>query len=491
MHLAKLQEPEDLITGLPDFAACNNEGASKMRVLIVEDDRHQRERCIALVQSQGHSTEWAVDGVEGLEKAESFRPDLILTDLRMPRLDGFEFLKALREAGNPAQTIVLTAFGSVEMALQVVHDLGGFWFLEKPVDGRSLQVLLERAAAHGKLKTEVVELRRQLSFQGSIGEMVGKSKQMKGIFALIRQAAPSSAPVLVTGESGTGKELVARGLHSLSRRADQAFIAINCAAIPETLVESELFGHEKGAFTGAVDRRIGCMEQAHGGTLFLDEVAEMPMAMQAKLLRVVEDYTLRRLGGRQEIQADFRLIAATNRDPIQAIAEHRLREDLYYRINVFHIELPPLRERRGDIEAIALSLLSRLNTKHETRVIGFDPATLEILEKQPWPGNIRQLRNVVERAVIIAGEGMVQPLHLWLPNLTQANEESSMPVEPAGEKGADIDVKVRVGHTIDEAERKLIEATLEFARNNKTRCAGMLGISAKTLHAKINQYRGA
>lgn len=461
-----------------------------MRVLIVEDDRHQRERCVALVQSQGHATEWASDGVEGLAKAESFRPDLILTDLRMPRMDGFEFLKALREAGNPAQTIVLTAFGSVEMALQVVHDLGGFWFLEKPVDGRSLQVLLERAAAHGKLKTEVVELRRQLSFQGSIGEMVGTSARMKEIFGLIRQAAPSNAPVLVTGESGTGKELVARGLHSLSRRADQPFIAINCASIPETLVESELFGHEKGAFTGAVERRIGCMEQAHGGTLFLDEIGEMPLAVQAKLLRVVEEFTLRRLGGKQEVAVDFRLIAATNREPLQAIAEHHLREDLYYRINVFHLELPPLRERREDIEAIAISMLSRLNAKHETRVVGIHADALRLLLEQAWPGNIRQLRNVVERAVIIAGEGLVHAHHLWLPSADVPGEAANEAViAPPFEVGVDCPVDVRVGNTIEEAERKLIEATLAFAHNNKTRSAGILGISAKTLHAKINQYK--
>jgi DNA-binding NtrC family response regulator len=461
-----------------------------MRVLIVEDDRNQRERCVALVEAQGHETQSAVDGAEGLEKAAKFRPDLIVTDLRMPKVDGFEFLKALREAGNPAQTIVLTAFGSVEMALQVVHDLGGFWFLEKPVDGRSLQVLLERAAAHGKLKTEVVELRRQLSFQGSIGEMVGKSRAMQRIFGLIRQAAPSNAPVLVTGESGTGKELVARGLHSLSRRADQPFIAINCAAIPDSLVESELFGHEKGAFTGAVERRIGCMEQAHGGTLFLDEIGEMPLAVQAKLLRVVEELTLRRLGGKQEIAVDFRLIAATNREPLRAIAEQRLREDLYYRINVFHIELPPLRERREDIEAIANSMLSRLNAKHETRVVGLDDEALRLLGEQPWPGNIRQLRNVVERAVIIAGEGLVQAHHLWLPAAEVAGEpESETVVAPPFVAGVDCLVDVRVGNTIEEGERKLIEATLTFANNNKTRSAGILGISAKTLHAKINQYK--
>jgi len=232
------------------------------------------------------------------------------------------------------------------------------------------------------------------------------------------------------------------------------------------------------------------MEQAHGGTLFLDELGEMPMSIQAKLLRVLEDYTLRRVGGKQDIKVDFRLIAATNRDPQKAIADHKMREDLFYRLNVFHIEMPPLRERREDIEAIANSLLARLNPKHETRVVGFQPDTLKILEEQPWNGNIRELRNVVERAVIIAGEGMVHPFHLWLPNREMPSSAlTAVVAAPVAEGGDDSSVGVRVGNTIEEAERKLIEATLEFTRNNKTRTAGILGISAKTLHAKINQYR--
>ncbi|WP_031500929.1 sigma-54-dependent transcriptional regulator [Bryobacter aggregatus] len=458
-----------------------------MKVLLVEDDAHQRERCASLISAQGHEIETAVDGQDGLEKAAIYNPDIIVTDLRMPRVDGFELLKSLRESGNLPPTIVLTAFGSVEMAISVVHDLGGFWFLEKPVDGKSLQLLLDRAASHGRLKNEVVELRRQLSFQGSIGEMVGQSASMQHIFALIRQVAPSNAPVLVTGESGTGKELVARGVHELSRRADKPFIAINCAALPEALVESELFGHEKGSFTGAVDRRIGCMEQANGGTLFLDELGEMPMPTQAKLLRVLEDYTLRRIGGKHDIKVDMRIIAATNRDPRQAIKEQKLREDLFYRLNVFHIELPPLRDRREDIDLIVATLVARLNPKHETRVAGFHADTLNLLRSQRWDGNIRELRNVIERSMIIAGEGLVQPHHIWLPNATAANPVLPVPATEAAKEHPTLDV--RVGHTIDEAERTLIEATLDHTRQNKTRSAAMLGISAKTLHAKINQYR--
>jgi DNA-binding NtrC family response regulator len=457
-----------------------------MKVLLVEDDVQQRERCAALIAAQGHEIECAVDGQDGLEKAAVFTPEIIVTDLRMPRMDGFELLKALRGTGNLPPTIVLTAFGSVEMAISVVHDLGGFWFLEKPVDGKSLQLLLERASIHGKLQHEVVELRRQLSFQGSIGEMVGASPKMQEIFGLIRQVAPSNAPVLVTGESGTGKELVARGVHALSRRSEQPFIAINCAALPESLVESELFGHEKGSFTGAIDRRIGCVEQAHGGTLFLDELGEMPMPTQAKLLRVLEDYTLRRVGGKQDIKVDVRIIAATNRDPKKAISEQKLREDLYYRLNVFHLELPPLRERKEDIRLIVQTLVERLNPKHATRVIGFSDAAMRKLEELRWEGNIRELRNVVERAVIIAGEGQVELGHLWLP--AESGKTIPVALTPSDAEGqASLDI--RVGQTIDEAERRLIEATLEHTRQNKTRSAAILGISAKTLHAKINQYR--
>ncbi len=458
-----------------------------MKVLLVEDDAHQRERCTSLICAQGHEVEAAVDGQDGLEKAAAFNPDIIVTDLRMPRVDGFELLKTLRDAGTLPPTIVLTAFGSVEMAISVVHDLGGFWFLEKPVDGKSLQLLLDRAASHGRLKSEVIELRRQLSFQGAIGEMVGKSAGMQGIFALIRQVAPSNAPVLITGESGTGKELVARAIHQLSRRADHPFIAINCAALPESLIESELFGHEKGSFTGAVDRRIGCIEQAAGGTLFLDELAEMPLPAQAKMLRVLEDYTLRRIGGKQDVKVDFRIVAATNRDPRQAIKDLRLRDDLYYRLNVFHIELPPLRERREDIVDIVESLVARLNPKHDTRVAGFHPDAIAMLQNQAWEGNIRELRNAVERAMIIAGEGFVEVHHLWLPNGLPASHPALPPATPADPGVAPLNI--RVGNTIDEGERVLIEATLDHTRHNKTRSAAILGISAKTLHSKINQYR--
>jgi transcriptional regulator with PAS, ATPase and Fis domain len=293
---------------------------------------------------------------------------------------------------------------------------------------------------------------------------------------MLRQVAPTTASVLVTGESGTGKDLVARAIHTLSKRSGYPFIAVNCAAMPETLIESELFGHEKGSFTGAVERRIGCIEMAECGTLFLDEIAEMPVAMQAKLLRVLEDFRYRRIGGKQELKADVRIVAATNRDPKVAIAEGKLREDLFYRLSVFQIELPPLRDRLDDIPVLAAALIERLNVKHGTKVVGLDRAVMTQLKSRGWNGNIREFRNALERAVILAGEGNLGAEHFI---------ETSRPVARPT-VGSDLDI--RVGVTIDDAERSLIQATLLQTGNNKTRAANILGISAKTLHVKLKQY---
>jgi DNA-binding NtrC family response regulator len=391
----------------------------------------------------------------------------MITDLRMPRMDGLELIRHLKSTDALPPTLVLTAYGSMELAVATVHELGVFWFLEKPVDAKSLQLLVERASAHGRLKSEVHELRRELTFRGALGEMVGQSAGMRKIFAMLRQVAPTTAPVLITGESGTGKELVARAIHSLSKRSGEPFVAVNCAALPETLIESELFGHEKGSFTGAVERRIGCIEMAQCGTLFLDEIAEMPASMQAKLLRVLEDFRYRRVGGKQEMKADVRILAATNRDPQAAIAEGKFR--------VFHIELPPLRERLDDLPFLAAALIERLNQKHGTKVLDLDQSALIQLRSRPWEGNIREFRNALERAVILAGEGTLGPEHFTVaPRLAR----------PANDSG----LGLSVGITIDEAEQALIRATLLHTRNNKTRAAGILGISARTLHAKLRQY---
>ena len=449
-----------------------------MRVLVVDDDLDQLSLLKKVILGWGHQVETASDGADALRLLASFTPNVIVTDLKMPRMDGFELMRHLKAEGSLPPTIVLTAFGSIELALETVHDYGGFWFLEKPVDTGSLRALLQRAADQGRLASENERLRLELTQRGVLGDLVGQTPEMLNIFALIRQVAPTNAGVLITGESGSGKELVARAIHSFSPRNAEPFLAINCAALPETLMESELFGHEKGAFTGALERRTGAMELAQGGTLFLDEIGEMPMPMQAKLLRVLEDFKFRRLGGKTEIFADVRLISATNRVPEAAIKEGKLREDLYYRLNIFHIHLPPLRDRMDDVPLIAATLIEKLNRKHGTRVTHLDASTVDALKAHRWDGNVRELRNVIERAMILAGEGPCSEAICTFPLTGPAR-----PLRPRHGLG------IQVGMSIDEAERVLIEATLHQTKNNKTRAATTLGISAKTLHVKLKQYR--
>ncbi len=450
-----------------------------MRVLVVDDEIEQRTLLQKVLEAWGHTVRTAVDGGDAIKQLAEFAPAVMLTDLQMPGISGFELMDKLREQGTLPPTIVLTAFGSLETAVETVHKYGGFWFLEKPIDLEALRALLGRAADQGRLARENERLRADLAQRGVLGDLVGSSHPMQHIFALIRQVAPTNACVLITGESGSGKELVARAVHTFSNRSGEPFIAINCAAMPETLMESEIFGHEKGAFTGAVERRSGALEMAEGGTLFLDEIGEMPMAMQAKLLRVLEDFHFRRLGGKQELSANVRLLSATNRDPQKAIREGKLREDLYYRLNVFSIEIPPLRERIEDLPMIVEAMIEKLNIKHGTRVTHLSQEAREALMSQRWDGNVRELRNVVERATILAGEGPITKTHLSLPPRGVPGTQAS----PAA------GLNITVGMTVDDAERVLIEATLVQSRNNKTRAAGVLGISAKTLHLKLRQYK--
>ncbi len=467
---------------------------SQLKVLIVDDEISQRTGLAAMISAWGMKPETAAEGNEALGKLAAFPADVIITDLNMPGLDGFGFLERLRESGEMPPTIVLTAFGSTEMAVKAVHELGAYWFLEKPIQPATLEVLLRRAGSHAGLRAEKSNLERQLRYKGSLGEMVGTSPKMQEIFALLQQAGPSKACVLITGESGTGKELVARTLHLLSPRHQGPFVAINCAALPETLIESELFGHEKGSFTGASERRAGCFEVAQNGTLLLDEIGEMPAATQAKLLRILEDSKVRRLGGKSEFEVDVRVVAATNKVPEEAVRGGHLREDLYYRLNVFQVHLPPLRERMEDIRPIAEALIADLNRKHECRVADLSPAVLEAFQRHPWPGNVRELRNVLERAVILAGEGSIELKHL--PAFLQGTSRAVVAVDGGAEAAAATApedqnmVKFPIGTTVEEAEKGLILRTLEHTRNNKTRAAEILGISLKTLHNKLKEYGG-
>ena len=458
-----------------------------MRVLLVDDDLDQTAILESAILGWGHQVETACDGVDALRVLESFTPNVIVTDLKMPRMDGLQFMRHLKTEGFMPPTIVLTGFGSVELAVETVRDYSGFWFLEKPVDIGSLRALLQRACDYGRLASENERLRQDMVQRGVVGDMVGRSPQMLELFTTIRQVAPTKASVLITGESGSGKELVARAIHDLSPRSAEPFMAINCAALPESLVESELFGHEKGAFTGAAERRAGAMELAQGGTLFLDEIGEMPMPIQAKLLRVLEDFKFRRLGGKTEMVADVRLISATNRPPDVAIKSGKMREDLYYRLNVFHIALPPLRDRIEDLPLIAATLTDKLNKKHGLRVTHVDAMAIEVLSAHRWDGNVRELRNVIERAMILAGEGPILSHHLYLPGQRDVLKPKIV-VEPEV-AAATPGLGIQVGMSIEEAERALIEATLLRTNNNKTRAAITLGISAKTLHTKLKQYR--
>jgi DNA-binding NtrC family response regulator len=477
-----------------------------LKVLVVDDEASQRSGLAAMLSAWGMVAETAAEGNEALLKLNAFPADVIITDLNMPGLDGFGFLQRLRDSGDMPPTIVLTAFGSIETAVKTVHEMGAYWFLEKPIQPPALEVLLRRAGTHAGLNAANRRLERQLSYKGALGELVGTSRQMQEIFALLQQAGPSKACVLITGESGTGKELVARTIHALSPRRQGPFVAINCAALPDTLIESELFGHEKGSFTGASERRAGCFEVAQHGTLLLDEIGEMPLATQAKLLRILEDSKVRRLGGKTEFEVDVRVVAATNKIPDEAVRGGHLREDLYYRLNVFQIHLPPLRERKQDIQPIAEALIGDLNRKHECRVADLSPAVMEALDRHNWPGNVRELRNVLERAVILAGEGTIEMKHLPANLQSQpaaapaagqtatpppADTQAGSSAPPAtAVAGSDETVHFQIGTTVEGAEKMLILRTLEHTRNNKTRAAEILGISLKTLHNKLKEYGG-
>jgi DNA-binding NtrC family response regulator len=461
---------------LDETARPDPEEAVAERVLVVEDDRVARAGLTELIRSWDYIAESAADGEEALQKVTTFRPGIILTDLVMPRLDGLGLLRALEDQLSDLTVIILTAQGSVETAVDAIKD-GAYDYLTKPVDPQRLQVLLAKAVERHETLREVKVLRRQLREQGSFGKITGNTPAIRRLYRTIEQAAPTCASVLVCGESGTGKELVAQTIHQLSQRAQQPFVAINCAAIPETLLESEIFGHEKGAFTGAVERRAGCFELAHRGTLFLDEIAEMVPATQVKLLRVLQERTFRRLGGRQEQAVDVRIIAATNLNPAEAVQKSKLREDLYYRLNVFSVELPPLRQRREDIPLLVQAFLNEFNSRNNKAVRAVSQDVLRQLEQYSWPGNVRELRNVIERATILAPGDFIEVSHLphTLTTLRPPRDESAITLRP--------------GITVDEAEMRLIHLTLEHTGNNKTKAAEVLGISLKTLHNKLNRLK--
>ncbi len=444
------------------------------RILIADDEYDIREMLSDLLGAWGHRMEQAADGNEALRKAAEFRPDVVISDLVMPKVDGLSLLKALREEVPDAAVVILSGRGTIDKAVEAIH-FGAFDFVEKPVEAARLRVILERACEKNATLREMQGLRRRLHEVGAEGNFIGTSPEMRRVGELVEKVAPSHASVIITGQSGTGKEVVARSVHQLSPRRERPFVAINCSAIPPTLIESELFGYEKGAFTGADQRRLGCFELADDGTLFLDEVSEIPLDLQGKFLRVIEEGRLRRLGGKVEIAVDVRMVCATNRDLKEQVRLEKFREDLFFRLSVFNIHLPPLKDRREDIPALAKHFIEKFNRESGKRVQGLTAEAQTTLCGHSWPGNIRELRNAVERALILCDEPLIAKSHLP-PDLGGRPDDTS-------------GLRVSSGLTLDQVEREYILSTLARLSGNKARTAHALEISEKTLYNKLSRYR--
>ncbi len=448
------------------------------RILIVEDKESLRRMLRQTLEAAGYPAGEAADGAEATRLLADARYDLVVTDLKLPKRDGLQVLKAAREADPETQVIVMTAFGTVATAVQAMKE-GAFDYIEKDADfADRLVVLVERALERRRLSSDNRLLRETAAGMPTI---VGTSRPMKEVLALVEKVAPSAATVLLLGESGTGKELFARSLHGLSPRRDRPMVAINCAAIPDTLLENELFGHERGAFTGASGLKQGKFELADGGTLFLDEIGELSPAVQAKLLRVLQEHTFERVGGTRAIEVDVRIIAATNVELGRAVRDKRFREDLYFRLNVFPITIPPLRDRPEDIPALVLHFIEKFAREMRKKVTGATPEALRTLQAYGWPGNVREVENAVERAVILATGNLVQPADLALGLGRAAREDQ----EPLPLTGSLHEVSLRASQR---AERELIRKVLRECAGNKTRAAEALQVSYKTLLTKIKDY---
>ncbi len=445
----------------------------KYRVLIVDDEADSREALAELTQRWGYDVQTASDGTEALRRAIEGHPDVILTDLVMPNMDGLWLLRALRAELPECPVVLLTGRGTIQTAVQAIKE-GAYDFIEKPLEIPRLRIVLERALEKKETMREVQLLRRRIAALAPGTDMIGSGPSMQRVFELVNKVAPSNASVVIAGQSGTGKEVVARAIHNLSPRKDKPFVALNCSAIPATLIESELFGNERGAFTGADQRRLGNFELAHNGTLFLDEIGELPLELQAKFLRVLEDRKFRRLGGRSEVEVDVRVLCATNRDLKEEIRRGRFREDLYFRLHVFTILLPPLRDRREDIPLLVHHFLEKFNGETGKRVQGLTPAALATLQGYAWPGNIRELRNTLERAMILVDGDIIGEEQLP-PDLHASRPEAAT-------------LRIPLGLQMDKVEKEYILASLQKNGGNKARTAEVLGISEKTLYNKLNRY---
>jgi DNA-binding NtrC family response regulator len=449
------------------------------RVLIIDDDRATSAGMADVVEEWGYEPELADSVKAGWAAITKLVPDVAIVDLKLPDGSGLDLLHRIKEQFSDVSVIILTGHATVDSAVKALK-VGAEDYVTKPVDLPRLQVILKSLEDKQMMKQEILELRRQLQKMGALGHLVGKSPRMQKLFEEIEMVANTDANVFIVGESGSGKEVVANTIHSLSpRRRNKPFIAFNCGAIAPTLIESEIFGHEKGAFTNAIKRREGYFETAKGGTVFLDEITEMPIELQVKLLRVLEEGKFRRVGGNDEINIDARIIAASNRDPQKAITDGRMREDLYYRLNVFPIEVPPLRERLEDIPLFAHFFLQKLNETEDKKVENIDPEFIEALQAYEWQGNVRELRNVMNRAFIMA-RGDTLTVECLPDKLLGARKRRS--------KNA---VSIPLGQPMEEVERIVIEETLNMTDGDRRKTAEILGISYKTLYNKTKKYKAA
>ncbi|HEX2835809.1 MAG TPA: sigma-54 dependent transcriptional regulator [Thermoanaerobaculia bacterium] len=448
------------------------------RVLIVDDDRATSAGMADVVEEWGYEPEVADTVKAGWASINKLIPDVAIVDLKLPDGSGLDLLHRIKESYPDVSVIILTGHATVDSAVKALK-VGAEDYVTKPVDLPRLQVILKSVEDKQLMKQEIIELRRQLQKMGALGHLVGKSPKMQRLFEELEMVANTDANVFIVGESGSGKEVVANTIHYLSRRRNKPFIAFNCGAISPTLIESEIFGHEKGAFTNAIKRREGYFEMAKGGTVFLDEITEMPIELQVKLLRVLEEGKFRRVGGNEEINIDARIVAASNRDPQKAIQDGRMREDLYYRLNVFPIEVPPLRERLEDIPLFSHFFLQKLNETEEKKVEKIDPDFVEALQGYEWPGNVRELRNVINRAFIMARTDTLTVD--CLPDKFVANRR----------KRSRNAVSIPLGQPMEEVERIVIEETLNMTDGDRRKTAEILGISYKTLYNKTKKYKSA
>jgi len=452
----------------------------KSTILVVDDDRAHRTMLNTLIGGWGYAVSQADDGSSAIEKVKESSFDLILMDVRMVKVSGLEALEIIK-AYNPAiPVIIMTAYSSVETAVEALKQ-GAHDYLTKPLDFEKLRLTIDRAMEHTRLKEENRQLRETLGQQFDSRNIIGKSPAMLKLLETVSQVAPSEATVLISGESGTGKELIAGAIHFNSQRKNGPFVKINCAAITETLLESELFGHEKGAFTGADRRKDGRFSQAHGGTLFLDEVSEMSLMMQVKLLRALQEREFNRVGGEATIQVDVRVIAATNKNLVDQINMGAFREDLYYRLNVVELQVPPLSERKEDIPLLTRHFLEIFAAKNRKEIKGFTPKAMENLINYDWPGNVRELMNAVERAVVLARSSYLDESDFpFMKNFLEECDPKDLNASDAGFLEGDA--------PLEEIEKKAILNTLEAANGNKSEAARRLGITRKTLHKKLKAY---